>query len=96
MPLLYVDGRRIQIVLRNLLENAHRYGGPDVLIEISATYEHEQAKKRAGLTLHISDNGPGILYISPSGSSIALSSRERSRTEQQRCRPGSGNLPGVR
>jgi K+-sensing histidine kinase KdpD len=60
MPLLYVDGRRIQIVLRNILENAQRYGGPDVLIEISATYEQEQTKKRTGLTLHITDNGPGI------------------------------------
>jgi signal transduction histidine kinase/HAMP domain-containing protein len=60
MPLLYVDGRRIQIVLRNLLENAQRYGGPDVLIEISATYKQEQTKKRTGLTLHITDNGPGI------------------------------------
>lgn len=60
VPLLYVDGRRIQIVLRNLLENAQRYGGPDVLIEISATYEQGQTKKRAGLTLHITDNGPGI------------------------------------
>lgn len=63
MPLLYVDGRRIQIVLRNLFENAQRYGGPDVLIEIRATYEGnegKQAKKRAGLTLHITDTGPGI------------------------------------
>ncbi|HKV58562.1 MAG TPA: ATP-binding protein, partial [Ktedonobacteraceae bacterium] len=60
VPLLYVDGRRIQIVLRNLLENARRYGGPDVLIEISASYEHGQTKKRTGLTLHITDNGPGI------------------------------------
>jgi len=60
VPLLYVDGRRIQIVLRNILENAQRYGGPDVLIEISATYEHEQTKKRTGLTVHITDNGPGI------------------------------------
>ncbi len=58
VPLLYVDGRRIQIVLRNILENAQRYGGPDVQIEISA--EQGQAKKRAGLTLHITDNGPGI------------------------------------
>src|SRR5260221_10755774 len=60
MPLIYVDGRRIQIVLRNILENAQRYGGPDVLIEISANYEQEQPKKRRGLTLHITDNGPGI------------------------------------
>lgn len=60
IPHLYVDGRRIQIVLRNLLENAQRYGGPDVLIEISATYDPEQTKQHAGLTLHITDNGPGI------------------------------------
>ena len=60
VPLLYVDGRRIQIVLRNIIENAQRYGGPDVLIEISVTYEREQMKKRTGLTLHITDNGPGI------------------------------------
>ncbi len=60
VPLVYVDGRRIQIVLRNILENAQRYGGPDVLIEISATYGHEQTKKRTGLSLYITDNGPGI------------------------------------
>lgn len=60
VPLLYVDGRRIQIVLRNILENARRYGGPDVLIEVSATYGNAQAKDQAGLTLHIIDNGPGI------------------------------------
>ena len=60
VPLLYVDGRRMQIVLRNLLENAQRYGGANVLIEISATYEREPATKRTGLTLHITDNGPGI------------------------------------
>ncbi len=58
VPLFYVDGRRIQIVLRNILENAQRYGGPDVLTEISVTYE--QTNKRTGLTLHITDNGPGI------------------------------------
>jgi signal transduction histidine kinase/HAMP domain-containing protein len=60
VPLLYVDGRRMQIVLRNILENAQRHAGPDVRIEIAASYEHGQAKKRAGLTVHISDNGPGI------------------------------------
>ncbi|GAC1449590.1 MAG: hypothetical protein PVSMB5_37070 [Ktedonobacteraceae bacterium] len=60
VPLLYVDGRRIQIVLRNLFENAQRYGGPGVLVEVTATYERMPTKKRAGLTLHITDNGPGI------------------------------------
>src|SRR5258708_40219636 len=43
-----------------MLENASRCGGPDGLIEISASYEHEQTKKRTGLTVHITDNGPGI------------------------------------
>ena len=37
-----------------------RYSSPDVLIEISATYQHEHTKKQTGLTLHITDNGPGI------------------------------------
>jgi len=61
MPLLHVDGRRIQIVLRNIIENAQRYGGPGVLIEISATQSHDQTKRRTGgLTLSIADNGPGI------------------------------------
>jgi signal transduction histidine kinase len=60
VPLLYVDGRRMQIVLRNILANAQRYGGSDVLIEISATCTSEQTKKQTELTLHIADNGPGI------------------------------------
>ena len=60
VPLVYVDGRRIQIVLRNLFENAQRYGRPDVVIEISATFEHEETQKRVGLTLHLADNGSGI------------------------------------
>ena len=57
LPLLFVDRRRIQVVLRNIVENAQRYGGPDVLIEISASYETTQ---QTGLTLHIADSGPGI------------------------------------
>jgi len=57
LPLLFVDRRRIQVVLRNIVENARRYGGADVLIEISATSE---TSLRTGLTLHIADTGPGI------------------------------------
>ncbi|HLX41473.1 MAG TPA: ATP-binding protein, partial [Ktedonobacteraceae bacterium] len=62
IPLLYVDRRRIQVVLRNLLENARRYGGPAPMIEISATYTYGQPEtaKQAGLTVHIADTGPGI------------------------------------
>jgi signal transduction histidine kinase/HAMP domain-containing protein len=60
LPLLYVDRRRIQVVLRNILENAQRYGGPDVLIEISATCSRQETTKPAGLILHIADTGSGI------------------------------------
>jgi PAS domain S-box-containing protein len=58
VPLLYVDHRRIKVVLRNLLENAWRYGGADAVIEISARYEQGQADR--GLYLSIADNGPGL------------------------------------
>jgi signal transduction histidine kinase len=60
LPLLNVDRRRIVLVLRNLLENARRYGGPDLLIEMTATCEESQTATQAGLTLTITDNGPGI------------------------------------
>ena len=60
LPLLYVDRRRIQVVLRNILENAQRYGGPDVLIEISATCSQQETTKLTGLILHIADTGSGI------------------------------------
>ena len=65
LPLLYVDRRRIQVVLRNLLENAQRYAGPASLIEISASNHsspgsQQEATKQDGLMLHIADTGPGI------------------------------------
>jgi PAS domain S-box-containing protein len=58
MPLLYVDGRRIEVVLRNLVENARRYAGNDALIEISARYE--QGPTDGGLYLSVADSGPGL------------------------------------
>lgn len=58
LPLLYVDGRRMEVVLRNLLENGRRYAGADAIVEISATYEQDAADK--GLYLSIIDNGPGF------------------------------------
>ncbi len=61
VPLLYVDGRRIELVLRNLLENARRYAGAGTTIEISANYEQaQQNNSEGGLYLHISDTGPGL------------------------------------
>ena len=58
IPLLYVDRRRIEVVLRNLLENARRHCGADATIEISARYEPGQAD--GGLSLDVTDNGPGL------------------------------------
>ncbi len=60
LPLLFVDRRRIEIVLRNLLENARRYAGADALIEISARCELDQTASAPGLYLSVADNGAGI------------------------------------
>jgi PAS domain S-box-containing protein len=58
LPLLYVDRRRIEVVLRNLVENARRYAGIGTVVEISATYE--QGLSDGGLYLSVTDSGPGI------------------------------------
>ncbi len=58
LPLLYVDRRRIEMVLRNLIENARRYGGPEANIEIAARYEQGQTDD--GLHISVTDNGPGL------------------------------------
>jgi signal transduction histidine kinase/HAMP domain-containing protein len=58
VPLLYLDQRRIEVVLRNLIENARRYAGAGADIEIFAGYEQRPADR--GLYLSITDNGPGL------------------------------------
>jgi signal transduction histidine kinase len=55
LPLLYVDRRRIEMVLRNIIENAKRYAGPKAVVEIAARYQAND-----GLYLDITDNGPGL------------------------------------
>ena len=57
-PVLYVDRRRMEMVLRNILENAHRYAGFGAAIEITARYARDQEDE--GLYLNIADNGPGL------------------------------------
>ena len=49
---VYADQRRVQQVLRNLIENAHKYGGDQVLVEGSPYGEY--------YLVVVSDNGPGI------------------------------------
>ena len=61
VPLLYADRRRLEMVLRNLLENAWRYAGSEAVIEIAARYNSEQEQRQErGLYLTIMDSGPGF------------------------------------
>ncbi len=54
VPLIYVDGREIEIVLRNLLENAEKYSPPHGNIRLQVWQE--------GADVHftVTDEGPGI------------------------------------
>jgi PAS domain S-box-containing protein len=53
-PSVLVDPQRIAAVLRNLIENAVKYGGENGTVRISAAQEGEW------LVVHVSDEGPGI------------------------------------
>ena len=55
LPAFYVDRRRMETVIRNLVDNARCYGGSETLIEIIATYSQD-----GGLSLSVLDNGPGL------------------------------------
>lgn len=46
------DERLLRRAVRNLLENARRYGGEDVLAEVSASEQ--------GMTVRVCDRGPGV------------------------------------
>ncbi|HEX2914964.1 MAG TPA: ATP-binding protein [Chloroflexia bacterium] len=59
LPLVEVDGRRFRVVLRNLLENARKYGGEKALIEVKAALEPDNNNGQA-LLITVQDNGPGI------------------------------------
>ena len=58
LPVLYVDRRRMEMVLRNILENAQRYAGDGAEVEIATRYAQEQEDE--GIYLTIADNGPGL------------------------------------
>jgi signal transduction histidine kinase len=59
VPLLYVDGKRMQMVFRNLLENAQKYA--DAHVEISVRHVQEPTDvDLPGLYLYFADDGPGI------------------------------------
>ena len=60
-PVLYIDCRRMEMVLRNILENAQRYAGDTngrAEVEITARYARDREDE--GIYLSIADNGPGL------------------------------------
>lgn len=58
IPVLYIDRRRMEMVLRNIFENAQKYAGERAEIEITARYARDQEEE--GIYLSIADNGPGL------------------------------------
>ncbi|HZT98373.1 MAG TPA: ATP-binding protein, partial [Ktedonobacteraceae bacterium] len=55
LPAFYVDRRRLEMVIRNLIDNAWCYGGAETVVEIIATYSQD-----GGLSMSVIDNGPGL------------------------------------
>ncbi|WP_338247097.1 ATP-binding protein [Dictyobacter halimunensis] len=58
VPVVYIDQRRIEMVLRNLLENARRYAGAHAKIIIVVRYTQETGEN--GICVSLEDNGPGL------------------------------------
>ena len=54
LPPLYADPLRLETILRNLLENAVKYGGGGASIQVEVQKENE------GILFRILDDGPGI------------------------------------
>lgn len=54
LPALYADQRHIEVVLRNIIENAAKYSGPESPIYVRASFNEEQ------ITIAVADEGPGI------------------------------------
>ncbi len=54
LPPVFADPRHIEVVLRNLIENAVKYGGETSPVRVSATQENTY------LVVRVEDEGPGI------------------------------------
>jgi PAS domain S-box-containing protein len=54
LPPVHVDRRRIEVVLRNLIENATKYSGKTSPIYVRASFDEDN------VTVMIEDEGPGI------------------------------------
>ncbi len=54
LPLINLDVRRIEVVMRNLIENATKYAGPQSPIHVIASLDN------SNLIVKVEDKGPGI------------------------------------
>jgi PAS domain S-box-containing protein len=54
LPPLFADPTRLETILRNLLENAAKYAGPEAAISVEVSQQDESVLFR------VSDDGPGI------------------------------------
>lgn len=54
LPAVHVDRRRIEVVLRNLIENATKYSGNSSPIYVRANFDPDN------VTVQVEDEGPGI------------------------------------
>jgi PAS domain S-box-containing protein len=54
IPTLMADPQRIEVVLRNLIENAKKYAGEQSIIRVSAAVENNK------VVVRVDDQGPGI------------------------------------
>jgi signal transduction histidine kinase len=77
----WADTLRTRQIVRNLLTNAHRYGGPHVRVEISSRAE--------GASLVVSDDGPGVKGID---AEHIFDPYYRSQTSEADARPDSVGL----
>lgn len=81
LPTFFGDPKRIEVVLRNLIENAAKYTGDSSLIRVSA------AKQGDKLVIRVQDEGPGI----PSeDSERVFESFYRVENGLKRTKPGAG------
>ena len=81
LPLIYIDPDRIEQVLWNLLENAHKYAPADSPITIEGAWTREE------VLIQVADRGPGI---PPAEHDKIFQYFYRLNRDQQQHTPGTG------